>query len=123
MARSVITVTTLASDKLFESILNKEEQGAFAIKIVVVNGGCYGKKYNMEFIYDKDTIHKLDEIVRIHSTKYKNLKDKFYVVVDRRSILSVIGTELDYKSDDISQGFVFNNPQESGRCGCGESFS
>jgi iron-sulfur cluster assembly protein len=66
--------------------------------------------YEMEFAQDKEP---LDEVVEEKGVK---------LFVDSKALMFLIGTEMDYVEDKLQSGFVFNNPNEKGRCGCGESF-
>ncbi len=79
----------------------------------IEGGGCNGFKYLLKPM--KDTPHSLDEMVLINS----NLD----VIVDRHSIMYLIGTKIDWKEDVMGAQFVFENPNASGACGCGSTFS
>jgi len=76
----------------------------------VRTAGCSGLAYTMEFVSEKA---KFDEVV----------EDKgVTVLIDAKAVMFLIGSEMDYVDDKIQAGFVFRNPNEKGRCGCGESF-
>ncbi len=82
-----------------------------ALRLMVVGGGCSGFTYKMGFdenVKDEDKIHEL-----------KGVK----VVVDQKSNLYLEGVEVDFHDGLMGRGFVFNNPNATGTCGCGESFS
>ena len=66
--------------------------------------------YSMEFAQEQEP---LDEVVEEKGVK---------LFVDSKALMFLIGTEMDYVEDKLQSGFVFNNPNEKGRCGCGESF-
>ncbi len=107
----MITVTEQAKERVV--LLMKEEkkpEGAF-IRVGVEGGGCSGLSYKLEF----DTLMKEGDQV----FEDKGVK----VVVDKKSFLYLIGTELDYSGGLNGKGFVFVNPNASRTCGCGESFS
>lgn len=89
---------------------NKIEQGAF-IRVGVEGGGCSGLIYQLDFDQEERDNDKVfeDQGVRI--------------VTDRKSILYLAGTELDFSGGLNGKGFTFNNPNASRTCGCGESFS
>ena len=107
----MITVSNNAKEHVLQ--LMKEDnkpEGSF-IRVGVEGGGCSGLSYKLEF----DTIPKDGD---------QKFEDKgITVVVDKKSFLYLIGTELDYSGGLNGKGFVFNNPNASRTCGCGESFS
>jgi iron-sulfur cluster assembly accessory protein len=80
------------------------------IKVGVKNKGCSGMSYNLEYV---DKAGALDEVVE---------QDGVKVLIDNRALLSVIGSEMDWVRDKLSQKFVFKNPNIKESCGCGESF-
>lgn len=80
------------------------------LKISVGTKGCSGLSYDMDFV---DAAGPGDEVVTDNGQT---------VLVDRKASLFLIGTEMDYKVEKLSAGFTFTNPNEKGRCGCGESF-
>jgi iron-sulfur cluster assembly protein len=101
----MVTVTEKAKDKIFE-LRNLE-----AIRVGVVGGGCSGLMYNLEF----DTeVKPTDQIVEDKGVK---------IVVDKKSLLYLVGTVLDFSDGLNGKGFQFVNPNASRTCGCGESFS
>lgn len=107
----MITVSESAKEHAVQLI--KEEnrpQGTF-IRVGVNGGGCSGLSYNLTFDHEL----KADDQV----FEDKGLK----IVVDRKSFLYLVGTELDYSGGLNGKGFVFKNPNASRTCGCGESFS
>jgi len=80
------------------------------IRIYVKSGGCSGLSYRVEFV---DQIDPKDEMIEIDEVK---------VFIDSTALMFVIGSEMDYVEDMFKSGFSFTNPNEKGRCGCGESF-
>ncbi|MFT9417222.1 HesB/IscA family protein [Acetobacter sp.] len=80
------------------------------LRISVSTKGCSGKAYDMEFVTQSG---EGDEVVKDHGLT---------LLVDRKATLFLIGTQMDYRETDLEEGFVFINPNEKGRCGCGESF-
>ena len=86
------------------------DQNAF-IRVGVKGGGCSGLTYNLEF--DKD-LKEEDKLLEDKGVK---------IVVDKKSFLYLVGTELQYTGGLNGKGFVFNNPNANRTCGCGESFS
>jgi iron-sulfur cluster assembly protein len=80
------------------------------LRISVSTKGCSGMSYDMGWV---ETPGPLDEIVVSHGLK---------LLVDRKATLFLIGSVMDYRVDKLTAGFTFENPNEKGRCGCGESF-
>ncbi|MCA6435453.1 MAG: HesB/IscA family protein [Bacteroidota bacterium] len=106
-------ITVSENAKNHAIALMKEEnqpEGAF-IRVGVEGGGCSGLSYKLEF----DSVKKEGD---------QEFEDKgIKIVVDRKSFLYLVGTELEYTGGLNGKGFVFNNPNASRTCGCGESFS
>ena len=94
-----------------KEIMSKAEKDSLGVRVSVKTGGCAGMSYVME--YTKD-VNPSDEIIE----EDKGVK----VFVDSAAIMYLLGTEMDYKKEELSSSFVFNNPNETERCGCGESF-
>ena len=93
-----------------KEIMASSEKDSLGVRVSVKSGGCAGMSYVMEYAKKKNPN---DEII----------KDKGVVVfVDSAAVMYLLGTEMDYKKDELSSSFVFNNPNETERCGCGESF-
>jgi len=106
---SALNITQQAAEQI-KHLIDQRTQPTMGVRIGIRTRGCSGYAYTLEF---SDKAHDLDEIV----------KDKGVTVfIDPKSILFVLGTEMDFVQDKVSQGFVFKNPNEKGRCGCGESF-
>lgn len=80
------------------------------LRLSLLSKGCSGYSYRLEYIED------------IIPTDIRIQQDDVEIFVDSKAALFLAGTEMDYEQDSLSQGFVFNNPNERGRCGCGESF-
>jgi iron-sulfur cluster assembly protein len=104
----LMTLTDAAAERL-RSLYAKGEQGKL-LRIGVKAKGCSGMSYDMSWT---EAPAATDEIV----------KDKdLTVLVDRKASLFLIGTVMDYEVKNLTSGFTFTNPNEKGRCGCGESF-
>ena len=103
-----ISVTDRAAQKI-RSLLGGTTEGQ-GLRVKVVEGGCSGFEYKMEIDFpgSEDRVFE---------------KDGALVLLDANSILHLNGTELDYKDELMQSGFVFNNPNVKGACGCGTSFS
>ena len=107
--KQVITLSDNAANRIKEIISNNETKSV-GVRIGVKSGGCAGMSYIME--YAKKT-NPNDEIVEDKGVK---------VLIDPKAIMYLLGTEMDYKKEQFSSTFVFKNPNETERCGCGESF-
>ena len=103
-----ITITDRAAEKIKQFLAQAKEGRGLRVK--VVEGGCSGLEYRLEI----DTPAAEDQLFE---------KDGARVLLDPKSILHLNGTELDYKSELMQSGFVFNNPNVKQTCGCGTSFT
>ena len=106
--KQVITLSDRAANRIKE-ILSKD-QNSSGVRIGVKSGGCAGMSYVMEYAKEKNPS---DELIEDKGIK---------VFVDPGAIMYLLGTEMDYKEEEFSSSFVFKNPNETERCGCGESF-
>lgn len=104
----IMTLTEAALARL-RQLYAGSEKGKL-LRITVSTKGCSGMAYKMEWVEAPATT---DEIVKA---------EELAVLVDRKASLFLIGTVMDYKEDKLTRGFTFENPNEKGRCGCGESF-
>ena len=95
--------------KHLKSILEDSPESNKAIKLGVKNGGCAGMAYTMDYI---DEVRDTDEYINIEGIK---------LVIDPKAILFLLGTEMDYQKSTLNSGFIFNNPNQTDACGCGES--
>jgi len=109
MANSLMSLTDAAAERV-KHLMSTRTDPATGLRIGVRTGGCSGMAYSMDFTLEKEP---LDEVV-----KEKGVT----LFVDSKALMFLIGTEMDYVEDKLQSGFVFNNPNEKGRCGCGESF-
>jgi iron-sulfur cluster assembly protein len=104
-----ITMTEAAADRV-RTFLENRGKGE-GLRLGVKTNGCSGMSYVIEFA---DEIQDVDEVFEQHGVK---------VIVDKKSLLYIDGTELDYAKEGLNEGFKFNNPNVTGECGCGESFN
>ena len=108
-SRTIMTITDAAAERI-KALLESRGKSSCGVRIGVKTKGCSGLSYTLEFADEKNPF---DEI----------LEDKGVVVlIDPKAIMFLLGTEMDYEEEQLSSGFVFKNPNEKGRCGCGESF-
>ncbi|MGF1474134.1 MAG: HesB/IscA family protein [Geminicoccaceae bacterium] len=106
----VVKVSERAARRMQELIETRGE-GAEGIKLAVKTAGCSGLTYQLDFARE---IQATDEIVEAAGVK---------LVIDPGAIMFVVGTEMDFVEDKLGSSFKFTNPNETGRCGCGESFT
>jgi iron-sulfur cluster assembly protein len=104
----VMTLTELAAERVRE-IMSRSDRPVEALRIGVKNGGCAGMEYTMEWAERQE---KLDEVVEDKGVK---------ILIDPKAVLFLLGAEMDYRVDKLKSGFVFNNPNQTSACGCGES--
>ena len=109
MNKQIITLSENAANRIKE-IMSKAEKDSLGVRVGVKSGGCAGMSYVMEYAKE---INPSDEIIEDKGVK---------VFVDPGAIMYLLGTEMDYKQEQFSSTFVFKNPNETERCGCGESF-
>ena len=96
-----------------KNLLNQRKEHCAGIRISVRTRGCSGLSYMVEYAIIDKNITKFDDLV---------IKDEVSIFIDPKASMFLIGSEMIYKNDDIYSGFDFVNPNEKGRCGCGESF-
>ena len=104
----VMTLTEAAAVRVRE-IMNRSERPVVGLRVGVKNGGCAGMEYTMEWA---DRQEKLDEVVEDKGVR---------IFIDPKAVLFLLGTEMDYRVEKLKSGFVFNNPNQTSACGCGES--
>jgi iron-sulfur cluster assembly protein len=109
MSEQVIKLSDNAANRIKE-IMSKSESSAIGVRVGVKSGGCAGMSYIMEYAKEAK---KNEEVIEDKGVK---------VFIDSNAIMYLLGTEMDYKTDKFSSQFVFKNPNETERCGCGESF-
>ena len=109
MNEQVIRLSDNAAERL-KYIMSKAESSAIGVRIGVKSGGCAGMSYVMEYAKE---IKPNEEIIEDKGVK---------VLIDPTAVMYLLGTEMDYKEEKFSSQFIFKNPNETERCGCGESF-
>jgi iron-sulfur cluster assembly protein len=100
---------TEAAATRIQEIMARSEKPVAGLRVGVRNGGCAGMAYTMEFA---DTASPADEVVEDKGVR---------LLIDPKAVLFLLGTEMDFKADKLSAQFVFNNPNQTSACGCGES--
>ena len=107
---ALIQISETAQSQM-ASMLHKRGTPDSFIRLGIKTAGCSGLAYKLEYADNKDLG---DEEINFETVK---------VLIDAKSLIYLVGTEVDYEEDDLRQGFVFNNPNKKGECGCGESFT
>ena len=105
-----ITITPKALEHV-QHLLEQRGKPSLGLRIGIKSGGCSGLSYIVEYADEKG---QFDEMVKLAGVT---------VIIDPKAIMYLIGTEMDYVDGDFKSGFVFNNPNEKNKCGCGKSFS
>ena len=109
MSEQVIRLSDNAAKRI-KYIMSKAENSAIGVRVGVRSGGCAGMSYVMEYAKE---IKPNEEIIEDKGVK---------VFIDPTAVMYLLGTEMDYKEEKFSSQFIFKNPNETERCGCGESF-
>lgn len=104
----VMTLTQAAAERI-RQIMARAERPVAGLRIGVKNGGCAGMEYTMEWASEAGP---MDEKIEDQGVT---------VLIDPKAVLFLLGTEMDFKADKLKAGFVFNNPNQTSACGCGES--
>ena len=105
-----ITITDAAANHI-RHLLEARGKPSAGIRLGTATAGCSGLAYKVEYVDEPDPADAVveDKGIRLY--------------IDGQSLMYIIGSEMDYVEDTFSNGFTFTNPNETGRCGCGESFS
>ncbi len=103
-----ITLTSSAKSQLRQSVADREK--GIGVRVGVKRTGCSGLAYLMEYV---DVLADEDEVYQFDDVK---------LVIDKKSLIYLKGTELDYVKNGLNEGFEFKNPNVKNECGCGESF-
>ena len=104
----VMRLTDAAASRI-KSVMAQAGQPVAGVRVGVKNGGCAGMEYTMEYA---NAVNPTDEVVEDKGVK---------ILIDPKAVLFLLGTEMDYKTEKLSAQFVFNNPNQTSACGCGES--
>ena len=107
--KQVITLSDSAANRI-KQIMSLDTNKSLGVRVGVKSGGCAGMSYIMEYAKE---VNPNDEIIEDKGVK---------VFIDPSAIIYLLGTEMDYKKEEFSSNFIFKNPNETERCGCGESF-
>lgn len=105
---AIMSLTDAAAERARE-LLSASDKAA--LRVGVKNGGCAGMSYTLEFA---ESVGPYDEVVEDKGVR---------IIIDPKALMFLFGTQMDFKVDKIGSGFTFNNPNQTGACGCGESVS
>jgi iron-sulfur cluster assembly protein len=100
---------TDAAATRIKQVMAQADRPVAGVRVGVKNGGCAGMEYTMEYA---ESIAPTDEVVEDRGVK---------ILIDPKAVLFLLGTEMDYRTEKLSSQFVFNNPNQTSACGCGES--
>ena len=106
---NLITLTDAAADRV-KALIAKSEEPVLGLRVGINTKGCSGMSYVVEYAKEQ---RKLEDVVEDKGVK---------IFIEPTAVMFLLGSEMDYVEDKFQSGFVFTNPNEKGRCGCGESF-
>ncbi len=109
MAQQVITLTDAAADRV-RDLMGRADGGVVGLRVGIKPRGCSGLSYIIEYA---EEMRPYEEVIEDKGVR---------VLIDPAATMFLIGSEMDYQESQFQSGFTFNNPNEKGRCGCGESF-
>jgi iron-sulfur cluster assembly protein len=104
----VMRLTDAAAERI-KAVMARADKPVAGVRVGVKNGGCAGMEYTMEYA---DAVKPSDEVIEEKGVK---------LLIDPKAVLFLLGTEMDFKTEKLSAQFVFNNPNQTSACGCGES--
>ena len=108
--KSQITLTEAAITRV-KTLMEKSDKPVLGLRVGVTTMGCNGHSYVVEYAEDQ---RPLEEVIT---------QDGVTIFIDPLAMMYIFGATMDYVEDKLQSSFVFDNPNETGRCGCGESFS
>jgi iron-sulfur cluster assembly protein len=110
MAASLITLTDAAAERV-KALIARSEKSVLGLRVGVKTRGCSGLSYFVEYAEEQK---RFEDTVEDKGVK---------IFIDPAATMFLVGSEMDYHEDKLQSGFVFRNPNEKSRCGCGESFN
>lgn len=109
--KAPISLTDAAADRVKALMSRADDDAVIGLRVGVKHTGCSGLSYIIEYAKERK---RLEDVVEDKGVK---------IFIDPTAVMFILGATMDYKEDKLYSGFVFENPNETGRCGCGESFS
>lgn len=110
MARQALTLTDAAADRV-KALMSRADNNVLGLRVGVRTRGCSGLSYFVEYAEEQK---RLEDVIEDKGVR---------IFLDPTSTMFLLGSEMDYVEGKLESGFVFRNPNETGRCGCGESFT
>jgi len=113
-----ITITDSALERikhLLEEKTHDVSKEVIGVRVLIKQKGCSGLQYGIEYAYD---VRPFESVIEACCSNGKEVK----VLIDPKSLMFILDSEMDYVEEKFSSGFVFRNPNEKGKCGCGKSF-
>ena len=110
-ARPAAVILTPAAEARIAKLMSEAPEGAIGVKLSTPRRGCSGLAYSVDYVTEANP---MDERIDTPGGLF---------FIDAASVLYLIGSTMDWQEDDFTAGFVFNNPNATGSCGCGESFT
>lgn len=110
-ARPAAVILTPAAEARIAHLMSQAPEGAIGVKLSTPQRGCSGLAYSVDYVTDANSF---DERIETPGGLF---------FIDGASVLYLVGSTMDWQEDDFTAGFVFNNPNAKGTCGCGESFT
>jgi iron-sulfur cluster assembly protein len=108
--KTIMSLTDNAVQQV-QALLEQRGKASLGIRIGVKSGGCSGLKYFVEYA---DIKNPFDEIIQTKDVT---------ILIDPKALMYLLGTEMDFVVEEFKSGFIFTNPNEKGKCGCGSSFN
>ena len=109
MAPPLITLTDAAAERV-KALIARADKPVLGLRVGINSRGCSGLSYVVEYAEDQK---RFEDMIEDKGVK---------IFIDPTAVMFLLGSEMDYVEDKFQNGFVFRNPNEKGRCGCGESF-
>lgn len=109
-SKPILTLTEKATDHV-KSLMSKADSDAMGLRVGIKTAGCSGLQYVVEFATEKKPF---EDVIT---------QDGVSIFIDPSAVMFLIGSEMDWVEEKFASHFVFNNPNEAARCGCGESFT
>ena len=109
-SKPIVTLTDRAAERV-KALMSRAEGDVIGLRVGVNSKGCSGLSYVVEYAHEK---RQFEEEVELDGAR---------ILIDPAATMFLIGSEIDYREGKLESGFTFTNPNETARCGCGESFS
>mmetsp|Transcript_77386 Transcript_77386/g.207547 ORF Transcript_77386/g.207547 Transcript_77386/m.207547 type:complete len:115 (-) Transcript_77386:33-377(-) len=111
-SKQIMSVTAAAAKRVHGLLSKRNDPALIGVRVGLRTRGCNGMSYTMDYT---DKVNKFDEVI--------DTTEGVKIVVDSKAVMFLIGTEMDFVSNEVGTEFVFNNPNKKSECGCGQSFN